>query len=332
MSVTPQTNCSLPELASLLLDCDDFVICGHVSPDGDCLGSQLALMCALRRAGKCAQVVLVKDEPVEQNLRLALPMADELMFAGEFDGCCKTFIGVDVPTRERIGEHACCLLDAAMDSFTIDHHAVDETMCEHVYVDPDSASASLLIWELASYLGVSREGDLATCCYTGLVTDTGRFQYQNTDRRAFSLAAEMIEAGADPSAVSRAIFQNRTEASVRLEGIALSHMDFDESLGVAITHLSKADFQAANAVKSDAEPLIDVLRSIAGVRVACILREQEDCVRGSLRAKDATDVSAIARKFDGGGHTAAAGFTLHCSLDEAISLLKKSLSEAVLAS
>lgn len=329
MAVSPQTNCTMPELASRLLECDDFVICGHVSPDGDCLGSQLALMCALRRAGKRAQVVLVKDEPIEPNLALALPLADELVFAGSFDGDCKTFIGVDVPTRERIGHEACALLDAADESFTIDHHAVEGTMCDHVYVDPDSASASLLVWELCDYLGVSREGDLATCCYTGLVTDTGRFQYQNTDERCFVLAAQMLEAGADPASISRAIFQNRTQASVRLEGIALSRMVLDEELGVAITSLSKADFQAACAVKSDAEPLIDILRSIGGVRVACVLREQEDCVRGSLRAKDATDVSAIARKFGGGGHVAAAGFTLHCSLDEAMLLLRKALVEAV---
>lgn len=329
MAVTPQTNCTLPELASHLLECDDFVICGHVSPDGDCLGSQLALMCALRRAGKRAHVVLVKDEPIERNLALALPLTDELVFAGSFGGVCKTFVGVDVPTRERIGREACALLDSADESFTIDHHAVEETMCNHVYVDPDSASASLLIWKLVSYLGVSREGDVATCCYTGLVTDTGRFQYQNTDEHCFVLAAQMLASGADPASISRSIFQNRTQASVRLEGIALSRMIFDEKLGIVLTRLSRGDFKQAGAVKSDAEPLIDVLRSIAGVRVACVLREQEDCIRGSLRAKDDTDVSAIARKFNGGGHVAAAGFTLHCPLDEAVSLLKRALSEAV---
>lgn len=332
MSVSPQTNCTLVELAARLRACDDFVICGHVSPDGDCLGSQLALMCALRRLGKRAHVVLVKDEPIEKNLSIALPMVDEFVFAGDFDGVCNTFIGVDVPTRERIGEAACHLLDNAADSFTIDHHAVDETMCETVYVDPDSASASLLVWELAKHLGVSSEGELATCCYTGLVTDTGRFQYQNTDARSFDLAAEMVACGADPASISRAIFQNRTQASVRLEAIALAHMQLDDSLGIAITHLSRDDFKAAEAVKSDAEPLIDVLRSIAGVRVACILREQEDCIRGSLRAKDSTDVSAVAREFGGGGHVAAAGFTLHCTLDEAVCVVKDALRKVVFAS
>ncbi len=329
MSATPQSNCTLEELASKLATCDDIVICGHVSPDGDCLGSQLGLMYALRLLGKHANVVLVKDEPIESNLALALPGVDELVFAGDYSGQCKTFVGVDVPTRERIGQAACALLDKAETSFTIDHHAVETTMCEHVYVDPQSASASLLIWELAGYLGVKREGNIATCCYTGLVTDTGRFQFQNTDERSFRLAAEMYACGAKPADVSQKIFQNRTLASVLLEGIAISNMTFDQASGVAITHLSLEEFERVGAVKSDAEPIVNVLRSISGVRAACVLREQEDCIRGSLRAKDSTDVSAIARKFGGGGHVAAAGFTLYCSLDEAIAQVQTAMLEAV---
>ena len=331
MAQTPQSNCTLEQMASLLAERDDFVICGHVSPDGDCLGSQLALMCALRRLGKRANVVLVKEDAVDGNLQATLPFVDELVPASQYVGACKTFIGVDVPTRERIGEAACELLDAADSSFTIDHHAAETTMCQHVHVDPDAAATTLLIWELVSYLGVSRDGDFATCCYTGLVTDTGRFQFQNTDERAFRFAAEMVAAGAEPAEISREIFQNRTLASVKLEGVAISRMALDLESGVAITHLGLSDFEACGAVKSDAEPIIDVLRSISGVRAACVLREQEDCIRGSLRAKDATDVSAVAREFGGGGHVAAAGFTLHCGMEEAFNKVKDAMLKAVRA-
>ena len=143
--------------------------------------------------------MLVKDEPVEANLLRVLDGAQDLVFAGAYKGAPGAFVGVDVPTRERIGEAACALLDQAPFSFTIDHHAVDTTMCDMVYVDPDAASTTMLIWELAGYLGVERTGAVANCCYTGLVTDTGRFQYQNTDERCMSLAAEMVAAGADPA-------------------------------------------------------------------------------------------------------------------------------------
>lgn len=311
---------------------DDFVVCGHVSPDGDCLGSQLALTAALRRLGKRVTCVLVKDEPVEANLLRVLDGAQDLVFAGAYKGAPGAFVGVDVPTRERIGEAACALLDQAPFSFTIDHHAVDTTMCDMVYVDPDAASTTMLIWELAGYLGVERAGAVANCCYTGLVTDTGRFQYQNTDERCMSLAAEMVAAGANPASVSREVFQNRTYASMRLEATAIMRAEFSEDGATALGYLTREDFARFGAQKSDAEPVIDALRRIEDVRVACMLREQEDCIRGSLRAKDDTDVSAIARTFGGGGHVAAAGFTLHCTLDEAVAQVRAALAEAVRAS
>lgn len=311
---------------------DDFVVCGHVSPDGDCLGSQLALAAALRRLGKRVSCVLVKDEPVEANLLRVLDGAQDLVFAGAYKGAPGAFVGVDVPTRERIGEAACALLDQAPFSFTIDHHAVDATMCDMVYVDPDAASTTMLIWELAGYLGVERTGAVANCCYTGVVTDTGRFQYQNTDERCMSLAVEMVAAGADPACVSREVFQNRTYASMRLEATAIMRAEFSEDGATALGYLTREDFARFGAQKSDAEPVIDALRRIEGVRVACMLREQEDCIRGSLRAKDDTDVSAIARTFGGGGHVAAAGFTLRCTLDDAVAQVRAALAEAVRAS
>lgn len=311
---------------------DDFVVCGHVSPDGDCLGSQLALAAVLRRLGKRVSCVLVKDEPVEANLLRVLDGAQDLVFAGAYKGAPGAFVGVDVPTRERIGEAACALLDQAPFSFTIDHHAVDATMCDMVYVDPDAASTTMLIWELAGYLGVERTGAVANCCYTGLVTDTGRFQYQNTDERCMRLAAEMVAAGADPASVSREVFQNRTYASMRLEATAIMRAEFSDDGATALGYLTREDFARFGAQKSDAEPVIDALRRIEGVRVACMLREQEDCIRGSLRAKDDTDVSAIARTFGGGGHVAAAGFTLRCTLDDAVAQVRAALAEAVRAS
>ncbi len=311
---------------------DDFVVCGHVSPDGDCLGSQLALAAALRRLGKRVTCVLVKDEPVEANLLRVLDGAQDLVFAGAYKGAPGAFVGVDVPTRERIGQAACAMLDQVPFSFTIDHHAVDATMCDMVYVDPDAASTTMLIWELAGYLGVERTGAVANCCYTGLVTDTGRFQYQNTDERCMSLAAEMVAAGADPASVSREVFQNRTYASMRLEATAIMRAEFSDDGATALGYLTREDFACFGAQKSDAEPVIDALRRIEGVRVACMLREQEDCIRGSLRAKDDMDVSAIARTFGGGGHVAAAGFTLHCTLDEAVAQVRAALAEAVRAS
>lgn len=205
MALTPQTNTDLASVAAFLQSHDDFVICGHVSPDGDCLGSQLGLAAALRSLGKRATCLLAKDEPVDVRLSY-LPGIGDMVPAASFAGDAQTFVAVDVPTRDRIGQAAAALLDRCAASVTLDHHAVDSSMTDLVYVDPDAASVTMLVWEVAGLMGADLAGDVATCCYTGLVTDTGRFQYQNTDRAALLAAAGMVGAGADPAAVSRAVF------------------------------------------------------------------------------------------------------------------------------
>lgn len=328
MSVTPQTNITLAELAVFLRDHDDFCICGHVSPDGDCLGSQLSLAHALRSLGKRVVCVLARDEALDAGAA-SLPGARDLVWAGLVERAPQCFVAVDVPTRERLGD-AARLLDESAASATVDHHAVDDRMTDICYTDPDSASTSLLVWELIGYLGVEPSSDMATCAFAGLMTDTGRFQYQNADARAFSLGAEMVSRGAEPAHIGSAFYQNRTLASVKLEAAAISHLRLIAGGSAALSYVSADDMAACGAVKADAEPLVDILRSIAGVRVVCMLREQPDGVRGSLRAKDDTDVSALARRFGGGGHRAAAGFSVKdASVLEAVELLAEKVADLV---
>lgn len=314
---TLQTNTSLSEIAERFSALDDFVICGHINPDGDCLGSQLALCHALRAMGKTAHCVLAKADPIEANLKF-LPGVEEMEVASEYRGPVSVFIAVDVPTVERIGL-ASELQSKASVRFTIDHHATDGSMSEYNYVDPESPSASMLIWEVCKYLG-SITPQVAQCALTGLVTDTGRFSYQNTNSRAFACAAEMMEAGANPTQISREFFQSRSLASMKLEGIMLDRMKLLCEGSFVYSYLNNDDFDECGAIKADAEALIDTLRNIRGVRVALILKQMvAGEVRGSLRAKDDdTDVAQVARYFGGGGHKAAAGFTFKGSLDEAL--------------
>ncbi len=328
MSVTPQTNTDLATIAQFLLDHDDYVICGHVNPDGDCVGSQLGLAAALRLLGKQVSCLLVKNEPPDPGPSF-LPGFTSFVPAVLFEGKARTFVAVDVPNRERIGQAAAAILDGCEASVTIDHHAVDTTMTNLVYVDPDVPAVTLLIWQLAEYLGVDRSNDIAQCCYTGLISDTGNFQFQNTNSEALRLGAEMIDCGAQPAAVSSAIFQSRSVPSIRLESRAIEHILLGSDGKFVLSWLSLADFNEFGATKSDAEPIIDSLRTIAGVRVACLLRERDGEVRGSLRAKDDTDVAALARKLGGGGHRAAAGFTFYGTLNEARATLETELVQLV---
>lgn len=316
MAVTPQTNTTLEEIAEVLLKARTVAVCGHVSPDGDCLGSGLALAHVLRGLGKQVTALVARPEPIEPGLRF-LPGADSLMAASEYDGTPDVFVAVDVPTPERLGDGD-AVRQRARITVTVDHHAVPEAMADYSYTDPDVAATAMLVWRLSHLLGAHCEGAVATCCYTGLMTDTGRFQYQNTDDEVFLAAAQMVKAGACPGDICREVFQNRTLASLLLEALVIDRMVFLNGGSCVISWLETADFERLGAQKSDAEPLVNVLRSVGGVRVACMLRQQDGAVRGSLRAKDDTDVAAIARRFDGGGHKAAAGFTFQGTVAQAV--------------
>lgn len=328
MTYSVQVDSELQAIATMLNECHRIAICGHVSPDGDCIGSQLALQLALESQGKEAVCLLVKDEPIDKALAF-MPGSDRLVPASDATGSFDAFVAVDVPTRERLGEAACAIMDAAPCVAVIDHHDAGDPLCDLHCIRPNSPSTTMLIWDLAGIMGAQMVPGVAQCCFTGLVTDTGRFQFQNSTKDAFAAAAQMVQAGADPAFVSREVFQNRSLASLELEKLVIERMTFDAWGTCAVSWLTQEDFDACGAVKADAEPLVNVIRSIRGVRAVCLLREQDGAIRGGLRAKDDTDVSQIARSFGGGGHKAAAGFTLHCEIQEARDCVLSALSKAV---
>ena len=316
MAVTPQTNTTLEEIAKVLLRADSIIITGHVSPDGDCIGSQLALAHALESLGKHVTGLLAEDAPVDETLSY-LPGADGLITAPDDPISADVFVAVDVPTHERMGRSA-RHHRAAPCTVTIDHHAVESRISDYTYVDPDAAAAAILVWKLAHMLCDEVPRTVAECCYAGLLTDTGGFQFQNADYEAFATAAEMVASGADPVASARNAYQSISLATMRLNSLAVGRAVFVCDGGGVVSWITEEDMARFGACKADLDPLIDTLRSVRGVRVACIVREQDGAIRGSLRAKDATDVSEIARRHHGGGHVAAAGFRMEGTIDDAV--------------
>ena len=314
---------SLKSIAHKMHELDSFVVCGHVSPDGDCIGSQLALYHALKSLGKKVICVLAKDEPIEQGL-LFLPGVDMIVSAQDYHESVDAFIACDVPTLNRMGAaqeiHARCEY-----TFTLDHHQSKQLMSDFNYIDPRQASTTMIIWDLIAELGIQASPDMALCAYTGLMTDTGGFRFQNADALAFAAASKMVHAGANPAQIAREVFQNRTQASLKLEALAIERLYIPQNNSYALSYLRREDFENLHATKNDADPLINTFRALKGISAACILREQEGSVRGSIRAKDDADVAKIATYFNGGGHKAAAGFTVYASLDEAIEQVKSLL-------
>lgn len=291
-------------------------VCGHVHPDGDCIGSALALTRALRMLGKDVTPLLAEDKPAPQ-LYSFLPGYGDFITAASADDGYDLLFTVDTPNTERIGD-AARLVDSSKKVLCIDHHPDTVDFADYCLSDPSAASVSMLVWDLIGELGVEKDADIASCCYVALVTDTGRFQFQNTTPEALAYASQFCAAGAIPSDIARDVYQSRTYASMQLEARLVDRIAFTKDKLLAYSWVEQKDFEELNAKKDDAESLPDVLRSLDGVEVSMVLRCEDGAVRGSMRAKNDFDVSAIAHKLDGGGHKAAAGFTVNGNLEDAL--------------
>jgi phosphoesterase RecJ-like protein len=167
---------------------------------------------------------------------------------------------------------------------------------------------------------------MAQCCYIAIMTDTGRFSFQNTDAEAFEQAAKMIRLGAEPTFLSQKVYENKPIGSVRLESRMIGRMSFTCGGAVVYSWIGERDFSELEVNRDDTEGLPTILRSLAGVEVAALLREEEGIVRVNLRSRDSHDVGEFARQHGGGGHRAAAGLTLHMTLEQAISSFIPELS------
>lgn len=301
---------------------DDFILIAHVSPDGDALGSCLALYCALLSLGKKAQVVC--QEPVPHTYRF-LPYADRVCFPADAVPA-ETVIAVDCADLLRTG--ACkALFQSAKYTLCIDHHETNPLYAQENFVEIVAATGEL-IFRVLCCLGVAVDQNMATCLYTALACDTGNFAYSNTTPDTFRIMAELLESGIDLPEVNRRLFRSEPVRKARLRARAITKMKLtcDEKIGVAA--LSLQDFIDCNATGEDNEGVIDAIRDIDTVEAAAVLRECKDAaIRVSLRAKHEADVSIVAQKFGGGGHRRAAGCTLYCSLEEA----ERRITEALTA-
>lgn len=327
MTVTPQTNIDIEGIACFLKERQTFCIAGHVNPDGDCVGSALALATALKSMGKVCFLLIDADSSIGDDLSF-LPGVSGFIPASSFHGSCDAFIAVDVPNRSRLGQSCAKVMEETSSTLTIDHHASDERMTQFAYVDPESPSTTCIVWKIASILANGLPSvEVATCAYTGLCTDTGRFMFQNVNSEAFALASQMVDAGADVPFVSKMLYQQDSLASILARALVSSSMDILCDGKAALGHIGIEEAQMIGAKPADLDSCIDVLRCLKGVSIACMLKEGEKGIRGSLRAKDETDVSELARELGGGGHRAAAGFMLEMPLPQAIPFMKSKIEE-----
>ena len=298
------------------------VVCGHVRPDGDAVGSVLGMTLALREAGISAVPTYADvDEP--PTTYSFLPGFGLYAPAEQLDPP-DVFIAMDTPVPDRLGL-AEYLVSAAQTVIVFDHHLDGHEFGEINIVDSTASATAQLVWEFAKTLGTP-SSDVAECCYVGLVTDTGRFSFDNTTALALRDAADMVDAGVSPAHISHRVYQSRSAGSLAIESRALSRLTLANNGHVAYTWVTDADFAELDVRPEEAENLPDAVRVIGGIDSAVLLRKQGPLVRVNLRSKTGADVAAVAKHFGGGGHKAASGFTFDGDIDALLPQLLPLLS------
>jgi len=322
---TNTTEVDLAAVAEALQGNDRFIVTTHENPDGDALGSLLAMTFALRELGKDADMYLFGEVPI--------PNEYEFMdFAGIMrgpnpDSSGQVVVALDCANERRLGPET-ALLEKAQLVVDIDHHHDNSRFGKVNLIVGHASSTGEILADVFQELGVSLTPAIAEALYIAVVTDTGRFQYANTTAKALRLAAELVEAGADVHRVFQGVYENVAFAKLKLVARALENAEVFEGGRVVVSHLEREDFEAAGAEEPYSEGIIDYLRAVEGTELAALIREPPTANgpthRISLRTTEADlDVSAIARKSGGGGHRQAAGFSSEASIEEITEFIRR---------
>lgn len=294
-------------------------VCAHVDPDGDAVGSTLGMVHALDAIGVQSVPVLASGTEAPATYSF-LRGSDRYRRIEDLASVPDVVLALDSPDPARLGD-ARPLLEAAQVRIVIDHHPDGRGYGTLDIIDETAAAVGVLIWELLPALGVAADETIATCLYTALMTDTGRFSYSNATPRAFRTAADLIEAGADANALYTQVYENRTPGLLALCARTVGRLTLANSGAVAYAWITEADLHETGSLPEETENLIDEIRVLGGVEAVALLKVHDGFVKGSLRAKGAADVGAAARALGGGGHRAAAGFTLTGDLSTALAAL-----------
>jgi bifunctional oligoribonuclease and PAP phosphatase NrnA len=304
---------------------DRFLITTHENPDGDSLGSILAMKLALEQLGKDGVMYLSGQTPLP-NEYLFMPL-DAIRRTWPDDGADRVVLALDCANARRIGPDE-TVLERSRLVIDIDHHHDNSRFGDVNVIVPTASSTGEVLRDLFHELDIELTPEIAEALYIALVTDTGRFQYANTTPKTLRVAAELVEAGADVHRVFQVVYENVAFAKLKLLARALDHARVYEGGRMIVSHLERSDFEAAGAAEPFSEGIIDYLRAVEGAEIAALIREPPSqngpSRRVSLRTRaEEIDVSAIARKSGGGGHPQAAGFSSESSVEEITEFVRR---------
>ncbi|HSF87063.1 MAG TPA: bifunctional oligoribonuclease/PAP phosphatase NrnA [Acidimicrobiia bacterium] len=310
-------------IADELRTASRIAVAGHVGPDGDALGSMLGLAMAARAAGKEAFATF--GEPFVMPHQLEFLNTETLMTVSDVPRPLDLLVVVDCGDRERLGT-AAVLADDAARVAVIDHHRTNGGFGDASWVEPDAGATAQMVHRLLAHLGWQVDKAIAEALYTGVVTDTGRFQYSSTSPEVHEIAARLLQSGVEPDRIGQALFASSPFAYLGVAGAVMSRASLEPELSLVWSSLPAEDLESAGIGYEAADGLIDLIRIAEEAQVACLLREVgETRTKASLRSRGVIDVGSVAHALGGGGHHNAAGFTVDATVDEAIEMVREAL-------
>ncbi|WP_176461602.1 DHH family phosphoesterase [Anaeromicrobium sediminis] len=311
---------SLLKIIDVIKESNKIIILPHIMPDGDTIGSSMALCLALKRLGKDVKIIV--DEPLPDNIKfIEFEAIDEHVNEFQYDLC----IAIDCSDTERLGNRRRYLNGCTIN---IDHHITNNFYGKYNLVNPKAAATGEIIYDLIKALNVDMDKKIATCIYTALSTDTGSFKYDNTTSKTHRIVAELIETGISVNSINVELYQNKPINKVKLLKDVINTIKFYYDGKVSIMHVTQKMLANNKMALSDTDGLIEIGRDIWGVEVSILLKElEEKKVKVGLRSKYDVDVSKIAEIFGGGGHKKAAGCLINDSIKKVNEIIIDNIEE-----
>ncbi len=305
---------------------DDIAIITHLHPDGDALGSSIALCLALKSLGKRVFVCCQDSAP---DFLSMLPLQGNLYQPEALPFEPRAILCVDCAAASRFGR-AAALIAPEHPLACLDHHETNDLTCDISLIDPKAAASGELVAELIDALNIEWTADIALCLYAAISTDTGNFAFSCTTPAALRAVARCLETGLDIDSMNYELFRKRTMGRTRLLGAALTGIEYLMHGRLALIRIRRSDFDACGAVDADTESIVNYGVNTAGVEVAIMAVEQKSgAVKFSLRSRGAVNVAQTLLPLGGGGHDRAAGVTLMLPFEEAVAQVVEAAQNAL---
>lgn len=308
----------MKKIKDLIETADTILVLGHKSPDGDAIGSGLAVYNALLNMYKKVDIIM---EEVPRIFDF-LPNVDKIKNTSKIEEYDLVIV-VDCSNQERVGQDN-NYFENAKYTLNIDHHISNTNYANYNYVSSSSPACCEYLVDIFDELDIEITKDIATCLIAGILTDTGGFQYSNVSEKTYNFASRVCKI-VDIPMVYKKVLSTNTKPQFLLTKIAMSRIELLNNDKIAYTYLMKEDLDSVNALAGDHEGIVDIGRSIEGVEVSIFIREIDNGYRGSLRSNGKVNVNEVASVFNGGGHRESAGFESSLSLDE----IKEKLIEVI---